>query len=328
MARSLYFALVLLSLIWGGSFFFIKILLPDFGPWTVAFLRSAFGLATIVTIMLALRKPFGLRQIPWLPMVIMALVNTAVPWVLIAFSETRLTSSMTSVLNATTPLWTLIVGVLFFRAITNRMQWGGMGLAFIGLLVLVGVSPTSIASVDLRGFACMLAATLCYAVGTHLSKRLAGELSMYQITFGTLISAMLGSGIMAAVIEGDTLAPLAPLASPATLGAVVGLGVFGSGIAYILFYFMVQKGSPQFATTVTYLVPASAIIWGVTLLNEPLSWRLLAGLVFILGGVYLANKVGKPTARRNRRSAGLDTEPSAETVAVSSVPPEQEACRS
>lgn len=324
MARSLYFALVLLSLIWGGSFFFIKILLPDFGPWTVAFLRSAFGLATIVTIMLALRKPFGLRQIPWLPMVIMALVNTAIPWALIAFSETRLTSSMASVLNATTPLWTLVVGVLFFRSVTNRMQWIGMGIAFIGLLVLVGVSPTSIVSVDLLGFACMLAATLCYAVGTHLSKRLSGGLSMYQITFGTLISTMLGSGVMAAATEGGSLAPLA---SPATLGAVIGLGVFGSGFAYILFYFMVQKGSPQFATTVTYLVPASAIIWGFTLLNEPISWRLVAGLVFILGGVYLANKDWSRTARLKRQPSRFDAGQSAGTAAVSAVPAETESRR-
>ncbi|MNP33251.1 putative DMT superfamily transporter inner membrane protein [compost metagenome] len=189
------------------------------------------------------------------------------------------------------------------------MQWAGMGIAFLGLLVLVGVSPTSLASVDLLGFACMLAATLCYAVGTHLSKRLSGGLSMYQVTFGTLISAMAGSGLMALTVERDSLAPLASLP---TLGAVIGLGVFGSGVAYILFYFMVQKGTPQFATTVTYLVPASAILWGFTLLNEPVSWRLLAGLVFILGGVYLANRSGSrgagQKAKPQRDTAGSDPE--------------------
>ncbi|WP_068784034.1 DMT family transporter [Paenibacillus phocaensis] len=310
MARSLYLALILLSLIWGGSFFFIKILLPDFGPWTVAFLRSAFGLATITGVMLVLRKPFGFRAIPWPAMVVMALINTAIPWALIGFSETRLTSSLASVLNATTPLWTLVVGVLFFRVATSRMQWAGMGIAFLGLLVLVGVSPSSLASVDLLGFSCMLAATFCYAVGSHLSKRLSGGLTMYQVTFGTLISAMAGSGLMALIAERDSLAPLAKLP---TLGAVMGLGVLGSGVAYILFYFMVQKGSAQFATTVTYLVPASAIIWGFTLLNEPVSWRLLAGLVFILGGVYLANRSGSRSAgqQAGSRSDTAGTAPDA-----------------
>lgn len=314
MGRTLYFALILLSLIWGGSFFFIKILLPDFGPWTVAFLRSAFGLATITGVMLILRKPFGFRSIPWLAMIIMALINTAIPWALIGFSETRLTSSLASVLNATTPLWTLVVGVLFFRVVTNRMQWAGMGIAFLGLLVLVGVSPTSLASVDLLGFACMLGATLSYAVGSHLSKRLSSGLSMYQVTFGTLISAVVGSGLMALVAERDSLAPLAKLP---TLGAVIGLGVFGSGVAYILFYFMIQKGSPQFATTVTYLVPASAIIWGFTLLNEPVSWRLLAGLVFILGGVYLANRSGSGGKGREAKRQELPVVSDSDAAAAS-----------
>lgn len=297
LARKLYLALLLLSLIWGGSFFFIKILLQDFGPWTVAFLRSGFGLVTLVIIMLALKKPFQLRSIPWLPMALMALVNTAIPWAIIGFSETRLTSSMASVLNATTPLWTLIIGVLFFRSAATKRQWFGMGVAFVGIIVLLGVNPSSIVSVDLLGFVCMLSATLCYAVGSHWSKRLGSGLSMYQITFGTLISAMLGSGIMAFSTEGVSLSPLASLP---TLGALIGLGVFGSGIAYILFYFLIQKGSPQLATTVTYLVPATAIIWGFTLLNEPVSWRLLAGLVFILGGLYLANKT-------STRPAGKET---------------------
>jgi drug/metabolite transporter (DMT)-like permease len=318
--RTLYFALILLSLIWGGSFFFIKILLPDFGPWTVAFLRSVFGLATITGVMLVLRKPFGFRSIPWLAMVIMALINTAIPWALIGFSETRLTSSLASVLNATTPLWTLVVGVIFFRVATTRMQWVGMGIAFLGLLVLVGVSPTSLASVDLLGFACMLAATLCYAVGTHLSKRLSGGLSMYQVTFGTLISAMGGSGLMALIVERDSLAPLAPLAQLPTLGAVIGLGVFGSGVAYILFYFMVQKGTPQFATTVTYLVPASAIIWGFTLLNEPVSWRLLAGLVFILGGVYLANRNGSRSAGQGAKRKEIPAASETDAAAIPAEP--------
>ena len=286
-SRSLYVSLILLSLIWGGSFFFIKILLSDFGPWTIAFLRSAFGLITIVMIMLVLRKPFSLKKIGWLPMALVALINTAIPWAIIGFSETRLSSSMASVLNATTPVWTLIVGMLFFQAISTRMQWLGMGAASIGLIVLLDINPVSIISVDGIGFLCMIAATLCYAVGSQLSKRLLPGLSMYQITFGTLLCSMIGSGGAAFAVESVSFGPVA---DPANLGALIGLGVFGSGVAYILFYHMVQKGSPEFATMVTYLVPASAIVWGYTLLHEEIHWSLLAGLLLILGGVFLAGR--------------------------------------
>jgi drug/metabolite transporter (DMT)-like permease len=285
--RSLFFVLFLLSIIWGGSFFFIKLLLPDFGPWTIAFLRSAFGLAAIAAIMLVLRKPFELGKIPWVSMAVTALVNTAIPWAFIGFSETRLTSSMASVLNATTPLWTMIVGMVFFQAVTNKLQWIGMGISFIGLIVLLGLNPVSVISVDLQGFSCMIAATLCYAFGSQMSKRLLKGLSMYQITFGTLLCAMLGSGSVALSVERISFPHLA---SPANIAALIGLGIFGSGIAYILFYFMIQKGSPEFATMVTYLVPASAIIWGYTLLHENINWSLLTGLVLIIGGVFLASK--------------------------------------
>ncbi|WP_152395940.1 DMT family transporter [Paenibacillus guangzhouensis] len=286
MSRLLYAALVMLSLIWGGSFFFIKQLLHDFGPWTIAFLRSSFGLITITIIMFVCKKPFELRKIQWFPMAVMALVNTAVPWAIIGFSETRLSSSMASILNATTPLWTIVVGALVFKVATHRMQWIGMGVAFVGLIILLDINPHSIVSVDLIGFICMLAATLCYAFGSQLSKRLKG-VSMYQTTFGTLLCAMLGSGTMAFSTEPVDLSKVTSLTN---IGMLIGLGIFGSGIAYILFYFMVQRGSPEFATMVTYLVPATAILWGYTLLNEPVHWSLFAGLAFILSGVFVSSR--------------------------------------
>lgn len=290
MPRSLFMVLVLLSLIWGGSFFFIKILLHDFGPWTIAFLRSAFGLAAIAAIMLILRKPFDLKKIPWVPMAVIALINTAIPWAIIGFSETRLSSSMASVLNATTPIWTIIVGMLFFKTVSSRLQWLGIGIASIGLILLLEINPVSIISVDLLGFVCMLAATFCYAVGSQMSKRFLAGVSMYQITFGTLLCSTIGSGCVAFAAESFSLVQLA---SWSNIAVLIGLGIFGSGIAYILFYYMIQKGSAEFATMVTYLVPASAIIWGYTLLNEEIKWSLFAGLIFIFGGVFLASKKTK-----------------------------------
>lgn len=292
MAKQLYMALLLLSLIWGGSFFFIKLLLEASGPWTIAFLRGATGLFTISLIMLIFRKPFGLRDIPWLPVLVMAAFNTAVPWVLIAFSETRITSGVASVLNATTPLWTIVVGTLFFHVTAGRRQWAGMLLSLAGMMILLGVNPATFITVDGLGFVCMLAATLCYGIGSQLSKRLS-KLSLYQSTFGTLLCATVLSLIPAVLMDGLQI-DVSTGSVYAFTGALIGLGAFGSGIAYVLFYYMIQKGSPEFATMVTYLVPASAIIWGYFLLDEAIHWNLLAGLAVILAGVFLA------TARRKR----------------------------
>ncbi|MFB5679025.1 DMT family transporter [Paenibacillus terreus] len=302
MSRSLYTALILLSLIWGGSFLFIKVLLQhDLGPWTIASLRSLFGLVFILLVMLVLRKPFSFKQISWGGAVIVSLVNMALPWGLIAFSETRLTSSMASVLNATTPIWTMLVGLLFFGAAFTRMQWTGMLIAFAGIIVLLGINPVTMISVDPVGFVCMLAATLCYGFGTQLSRRLLGGLSMYQMTFATLAGAAVGSGLVAVFTE---QAPV--LTEPAVIGSFIGLGVLGSGVAYILFNYMIMKGSPEFATSVTYLVPASAMVWGYTLLGEHIGWNLLAGLVLILGGVFAANrKIGTNPGKKASKRADL-----------------------
>lgn len=290
MARSLYIALILLSLIWGGSFFFIKNLLHDFGPWGIAFLRSTFGFLFITIVMLTMRKPFALREIRWLPTFVIAMINMALPWTLIGFSETRLASSMASVLNATTPIWTMLVGLVFFGSVFRRIQWMGMGVALVGLIILLGIRPGSFITVDFIGFAAMISATLCYAVGSQLSKRLLGGLTMYQLTFGTLLGAMVGSGIIAFTTE---KIDLSKIAEPANIGSLVGLGIFGSGVAYILFNYMVLKGSPEFATSVTYLVPATAMVWGYTLLDEPIGWSLIIGLILILSGVFITNRGGR-----------------------------------
>ncbi|MBY0023880.1 MULTISPECIES: DMT family transporter [Paenibacillus] len=288
MSRSLYAALLLLSLIWGGSFMFIKVLLlHQVGPWTIVFLRSSFGLIFIILLMLLIRKPFKIKSIPWKSVILVACVNMVLPWTLIGFSETRIASSMASVLNATTPIWTMLVGLVFFGAIFHRLQWLGMGLAFIGIIILLGINPASIISVDPVGFGCMLLATLCYGFGTQLSKRFLSNLSMYQATFATLFGAAAGGGIMMVIVERPDLSIVSV---PGVLGSLIGLGVLGSGVAYILFNYMILRGSAEFASSVTYFVPVSAIVWGFLLLNEHIGWNVLTGLVLILGGVFMANQ--------------------------------------
>jgi drug/metabolite transporter (DMT)-like permease len=170
-----------------------------------------------------------------------------------------------------------------------------MCLAFVGIIVLLGVNPVSIISVDPVFFGCMLLATLCYGFGTQLSKRFLSNLSMYQATFATLLGAAAGGGIMTAVVDRPDLSVVFV---PGVFGSLVGLGVLGSGVAFILFNYMILRGSPEFASSVTYFVPVSAIVWGFVLLNEHIGWNVLAGLVLILGGVFLANQ------RRGARAVG------------------------
>ncbi|MGE5701783.1 MAG: DMT family transporter [Clostridia bacterium] len=299
MSRSLFVVLFVLSLIWAGSYYFIKVLLQDFGPWTIVFLRSALGLAVITTVMIVRKKSFGFKNMPWVSMAIMAFINTCIPWAIIGFSEMRLDSSMASVLNATTPLWSLMLGVVFWRAVTHRLQWIGMGTAIIGLVVLLSQNLTSMNSVDRLGFIGMIVASFFYGLGSQLSKRLLDILSTYQVTFGTLLFSMLGSGSIAFSLE---TIPYSQLIVPSNMAVLAGLGIFGSGFAYILFYWIVQKGGPAIATMVTYILPVFSLVWGYTLLDESIHWSMIVGLALILTGVFLAGRkkgmrpVGKASA--------------------------------
>ncbi|MFC4766828.1 DMT family transporter [Effusibacillus consociatus] len=299
MTRSLYFSLALLSLIWGGSFFFIKILLQDFNPWSIAFLRIFFGLLAILILLVPGSQKIRFKELPWLPLIVVGLFNTVVPWGLIALSETRITSSMASILNATTPLWATVIGMLLFQGKPTRNHWIGLGIGFLGLIVLLDINPATIVSVDLLGLFFMLTASLSYGFSSHYSKRHFSGLSVYEISFGTLLVGAVAGGMLTLLFGGFSAEALF---SWSNLLALIGLGAFGSGIAFILFFHLLQKGSPELATMVTYLVPATAILWGYVLLNESVTWNLLIGLVLILFGVYVSNQRRAILTRKHLQS--------------------------
>ncbi|UPW84447.1 DMT family transporter [Lysinibacillus sp. Ag94] len=293
MSRKLYFALIMLSLIWGGSFYFFKILVADFNPLVVAFLRSTFGAVTLIVLIPFFRKSFS-GKIPMIPLFAVGILNTLIPWTLICFSEQKMTSNLASVLNATQPLWTMVLGILLFGIHSNRNQIIGLCIGFVGILILSDIHLSNVFSVDSLNFVAMLIATFCYGLATHITKRYLKEISMFQISLGTLLVGSICSGVIVLFLE-EPIQILTKL-SWHHIGALIGIGTFGSGIAYLLYFYLIQKGSPNFASISTYLVPVSAIFWGYFLLNENISWRLIIGLVFILIGVYITSQKIKLSA--------------------------------
>ncbi|MGH0776602.1 DMT family transporter [Bacillus cereus] len=287
MSRKLYFALIMLSLIWGGSFYFFKILVTDFNPLVVAFLRSTFGAITLIALIPFFRKSFR-GNISFIPLFAVGILNTLIPWTLICFSEQKMTSNLASVLNATQPLWTMVLGILLFGIHSNRNQIIGLFIGFVGILILSDIHLSNVFSVDSLNFFAMLIATFCYGLATHITKRYLKEMSMFQISLGTLLVGSICSGGIVLFLE-EPIQILTKI-SWHHIGALIGIGTFGSGIAYLLYFYLIQKGGPNFASISTYLVPVSAIFWGYILLNENISWRLIIGLVFILIGVYITNR--------------------------------------
>ncbi|MFY4773679.1 DMT family transporter [Metabacillus sp. RGM 3146] len=284
--KKLYASLLGLSLIWGTSFLFIKLLVPTLGPLGTVFGRCLFGAFALLLIMVLFkaRELMQLKKMPWLPIVLVSLFNNAVPWLLIAYSETKITSSLASVINASTPIFTVIVGSLFFASRLKFWQWGGIFTGFIGILVILNLNVEQFLKENLLGAGTMLGATLCYGIGAHMAKRYLNGISVMMTSFSTLFVSAIFSFVFILFTDQSVLSQLFEWK---IFFSLIGLGVFGSGIAYLLYYYMVKEGGAEFASLVTYIVPVSAIIWGFFLLGEKITANMIAGLLLVFSGIYL-----------------------------------------
>ncbi|WP_223595188.1 DMT family transporter [Neobacillus bataviensis] len=282
----LYTALIGLSIIWGTSFLFIKVLLTSLGPISIVFGRCLFGTIILFVIIILQKKKIILKKLPWFKLILVAMTNNVLPWLLICSSETKLTSSMASIINATTPIWTLIIGFIFFSSSLRKSQWIGIFVGFIGIFILSDVKLGELYSGNLTGILLMTGATFCYGLASHLTKKHLTDLSVLETSFFTLLI----STIMSFIIVWSTNPRfISSFITIETVGPFIGLGALGSGIAYLLFYYLVKKGSPEFASLVTYLVPISAVFWGAMLLKENIHLSMIIGLAVIFIGVYIAS---------------------------------------
>jgi drug/metabolite transporter (DMT)-like permease len=291
----LYSALLTLSIIWGTSFLFIKIMTPELGPWGVVFWRCLFGAITLAAIILVRKERISWRDLPLRWIFLVGLINNVLPFGFIAIGELKISSSMASVINAMTPISTVIIGVLFFAVRIQKMQWVGILLGFMGILILLQFDVAQLLSGDINGMLFVLMATFCYALGTHLSRKHLSHLSVTVLSASTLLIASVISFFFMTFVSAERFRGIH---SYDILLSLVGLGVLGSGFAYLLFYYMVKEGSAEFATFVTYLVPVSAMLWGNIILGEKVTYHMIFGLILIFGGVYLSTfSKGKNSSR-------------------------------
>ena len=282
-----YAAFVALALIWGVSFLLIKVTVQDMSPTALLLFRSASGFAALVLIVLALRKPlFGPG---WRGRVvgfaIMALTNAVIPWVAIGWGEERISSGLASILNSTTTLWTAVL--IYWVMPTERptaINYVGVVVGFAGVVILVFPELASHGlSGDVLGALAVVVASLSYAVNALYQRRKMRRVSIFEVSLGQL-----GAGVLFAI----------PLAAPSlpsihfhwvSMAAVIGLGAIGTGVAYTLYYYVMNTLGAVRAAGVTYLVPVTAVFWGAFLLNETVSASVVAGGIVILAGILLVN---------------------------------------
>jgi len=298
-----YAALGLLALIWGASFLFIKLAVRDMSPATLVFSRAILGAVTLGLIFAARRQtpfPAGTRA-RLLPFLVLAILGSLVPWVAIAFGEQSISSALASILNATTPLWTAVFAYWVTPAERpSGLNYLGVAIGFLGTGILIApdligqpLRASTIGTLAVVGAACS------YAVSALVSRRRLRGVSPLQVGFWQLtLTAPLAFAVAVPTI-GTTHLRLPSIA------AMIFLGAGGSGIAFLLYYFMMNTLGATRATTVTFLVPVTAVFWGATLLREAITIPILAGMGVILVGLYLTSRPRRPRAPALTQDRGV-----------------------
>src|SRR5437764_237679 len=297
--------LVLLALIWGSSFMFIKVAVRDFTPATLVAGRlgvATLTLAIVVPLLVGGSATLAGLRAHWPMLVVVGLLNTAVPFWLLSWGETRIDSGLASIIQGSVPIFNALLAFAFFREErVTGLRLAGLGIGFVGVALLVGAQPQG----KLLGALAVVAMALCYAIGTLLAGRyLRGTPPLVVALSSTAVStiAVLPAGVIQAPVgvwHGETVM------------AILVLGFVGTAIAYLLFFALIQQAGANYATLVTYLVPPIALAYGAIFLGESFGATAIAALVLILLGVALATgsvrlaalPQGRTEAREAREAA-------------------------
>ena len=280
-------AFLLLGSIWGSSFLWIKIALEELEPFTLVGYRLLFGAVGMALVLLARRPALPKERRTWLLLALMGLTNTALPFVLISWGETVIDSAVASILNSTTPLFTLIIAHYFLS--DERMNVPralGLLLGFAGILLLFS------RDVGLEGFrsgllgqAAVLAAALSYAGSSVFARRAFRDVPLLIQAAIPLFSADLLIWVGAVTLESPVNIPALPI----TWVALAWLGLLGSCIAYLLYFYLINNVGSTRSTLVTYMFPVIGVALGVLFLDERLDLRLIIGALMVVAGIGVVN---------------------------------------
>ncbi|MFN3860042.1 MAG: DMT family transporter [Roseateles sp.] len=276
--------LVLLAALWGASFLFMRLGAHEFGPVALAFVRVA--LASLLLIpLLALRGGLGALRTHWRGLLLVGALNSAIPFALFSFAALSITAGLSSIVNATTPLWTAVVAFVWLRQGLTRLRVLGLLIGFAGVAFLAWDKASFKPGADHSGLWALLAclgATLCYGLAANATRRWLSGVPPLAVATGSQASAALLLALPAA--------GLWPAQSPGGLAwaSALGLAVLCTAVAYVLYFRLMSRVGPTNAVSVTFLIPLFAILWGWLFLSEPVTVQMVAGGAIVLVGIALA----------------------------------------
>ncbi len=288
----------LLSLVWGSSYFFIRIGVEQLPPFQLVFIRTAIAAVGLNLVIYARGKRLptdwpGVRDL-----LILGILNTVFPFALITWGEVQIESGLASVLQGTAALFTLVVAHFVFA--DERMTWrkvSGLLIGFLGVVILTGRSNNAASigttpTLHLLGQLAIVLASLCYAFGnTYGRKAMQNRLEPIVTAGGAMTVAALVTGIIAygaPLVGGPSPLGIGAM-TPRVLGAVVTLGLLNTFVAYLIYYSLIAALGSARTSMVTYVIPVVGLLLGAIFLDEQIDLRLLIGAVLIVGSIAIVN---------------------------------------
>jgi drug/metabolite transporter (DMT)-like permease len=275
------FELLLLASLWGGSFLFMRIAAPVFGPICLTEIRLLVAGLALFPLLIRLNLLNQLRR-NFIPLLVLGTLNSAIPYLLFAFAALFLPAGFTSILNATTPLFGTVIAFFWMQEKLTLNRILGLILGFIGVVVLVGWTNLPITPSFILAVSGGLLGALMYAIGGFYTKQKLSKISPLIITTGSLLSAAI------------VLLPLMPFTVPTELPSmeaivvVLALALFSTSLAYLLYFRLIKNIGATKTLTVAYLIPLFAMIWGTIILGEDITKSMIVGCSLILFGTAIA----------------------------------------
>ncbi|GIF53223.1 transporter [Asanoa ferruginea] len=288
---------LLLGVIWGSSFLFIKVGVAELHPLYVTLGRVLAGVLTLLVVIVVTRDRLPRDPRLWLHLTVTGVVGTAMPFTLFGYGEERVSSSLAGIWNATTALLVLPLAVYLFR--TERMtarRAVGLLIGFAGVLVVLGVWE-GLGGAQFTGQLMCIAAAACYAIAIPYTKRFVSDRSESGISLaaGQLITATVALAIVAPLTVGAP-PPVNDLSLKA-IASILTLGAIGTGLAFVLNMRNIKIVGATTASMVTYLIPVFAVVIGVLALDEHITWHQPVGALIVLFGVAVAQGLIGPRKR-------------------------------
>jgi drug/metabolite transporter (DMT)-like permease len=286
--------LLLLAFVWGWSFLFIKVSVEGMTPTTVAAARVTLGAIALHAWLRHKKMPLPRDRTFWRHAVVAAVFANVIPFTLLAWGEERITSALTAVLNASTPLFTALAGFLYLKNRLGKVEVLGLLVGIAGVGVAAGVGGSDLADSSVTGSLASIFAGAGYGIALTYTARhqlnVPAEVAATgQLTMGALM--LIPMAVVTTAIDGIELAPHRLL-------AITLLGAVGTGFAYLLYYRSVADLGPTTTSLVTYLIPVVAVVVGIVVLDEHFHVRMLFGGVMIVLGILLVQRRLRLPGRR------------------------------